>query len=157
LFHLYFRENAPSSFFSSIDVITIDQLSNIAVGRTRIELDADIINFIATRQTDGNFGVLFLLHQTNVTLVMKLFRSKGNELSNWFDRAIRITKLCSFITGFIGPVILNLYPTNSISYKEFLPLYFPLSYIVSFILWYKFAPKIILRLIIRIIIRKIME
>ena len=155
LLHLYLREKPQSSFFSSIDVITVDELSGEPVGRTKIELDADIINFVVARQSIRYFGLLFLLHQTNVALVVQQFRDKGQDLRNWIDRAGRITKYFSVLTGIAGPVILNNFASINSSNYEFLLL--TLSYIGVSALWYRFAPELILRLLIRIVVKKIME
>jgi hypothetical protein len=157
MLRLYLREKAHSSFLSSIDVITIDKLSDRPVGRTKIELDADIINFVAVRDTGRNFGSLFLLHQTNLALVIQIFRNKDKDLRNWFDMAVRITKYFSVATGFIGPIILRLYSNSSNIYEDLSPIFYIFSYIGVFALWYKFAPRLILRFLIRIVIKKIME
>jgi hypothetical protein len=156
-FQLYLREKVPTSFFSSMDIITIDEPTGRPVGRTVIELDADIVNFMPLKYADKNIGVLFLLHQTSVALVLKIFNNKSEDLQNWLDRKIRIVKLFSFFIGFVGPVILNDLSSNSSDlYSVFEPLLLTLSYFGFFALWYKFAPKLILRLFIRVVVKKIM-
>jgi hypothetical protein len=153
LLHLYIYEKAPSSLFSSIDIITLDELNRKPLGRTTIELDADVINFIPAQFDDRNLGLLFYLHQYNVALVIQIFRSKSEDLHKWLDKMIRIAKLWSILIGFIGPVLLH----SSNNIYNLTPLYYSLSYIAFFIIWYKFAPRIILRLFLRIILKKIIQ
>ncbi len=153
IIHLYTYEKSPSSFFSTIDIITLDELSRRLLGRTTIELDADIINFVPTEFTARNFSLLFMLHQYTVALIIQLFRNKSEGLHKWLDRISRIARLVSFLVGFIGPVLV----CSSNSTHGLLPLYYTLSYAAIFILWYKLGPRIILRVLLPIILKKIIQ
>lgn len=148
-----YRETSPA-FFRAIDIISIDGFSSKPIGRTIIELDADIINMLpaVTSEKLLHFRVL---HNYNVALVNQTFSYQSKVFQKRLLLIRRIARIFSPLIPLISHYGYNILPGKEVSLLElskYPELFNWIPLIVGSILgyfYYRYAPKYITRTIIK--------
>jgi hypothetical protein len=123
----------------TISVFTIDKFSNRIIGRTTVELDADIITLLCQDILDRKKNSIVRLHGCNVSFVNQYLKYLMEKLSRDLEKLSKTIKIASFI-----PFGISVYFTMSASEVifKFSPLI--ISMIVTPLL-YKYGTKMLLR------------
>jgi len=151
-----YKKISPT-FFSAIDIISIDGFSQKPIGRTIIELDADIINLIP-RPISETILRVGLLHNCNVALVNQTFAYQNKVLRKrllWIRRIIRI------FSPFIPLIFQFTYNDyTNISLFDLLKDLGLVNLMPTFIgsvlgyFWYRYGPKLIFKILLNFMFGK---
>jgi hypothetical protein len=156
-----YKKISPA-FFSALDIISIDGFSRKPIGRTIIELDADIINLIPRPNSETILHV-WKLHNFNVLLVNQTFSYRSKVLRKWLSWIRRIVRIFS---PFIPLILQSAY--NNLQGTEFPPfdlLNYPalLNLMPTFIgsilgyFWYRYGPKYIFKILLNFVFGKALK
>lgn len=153
-----YKKTSPT-FFSAIDIISINGFSSKPIGRTIIELDADIINLIP-RSNSERISPIWKLHNCNILLVNQTFSYQSKVLRKrllWIRRIVRI--FSPFIPLILQSTYNNL-PGTHFSLLELLKDLGLVNLMPSFIgsilayFWYRYGPKYIFKILLNFVIGK---
>jgi hypothetical protein len=147
-------------FFNAIDILSIDGFSSKPIGRTIIELDADIINLIPVSTSKKLLHVM-LLHNYNVILVNETFSYQSKFLQK---RLLLIRRIARTFSPFIPLIFQYSYIIvmgTDFSKLDLLNLILNLipSYIGSIIgyIWYRYGSKHIIKILIKYVFGKVFK
>jgi len=149
-------------FFSAIDIISIDGFSSKPIGRTIIELDADIINLIPV-STSEKLLLVMLLHNYNVLLVNETFSYQSKFLQKRLLLIRRIARTFSPFIPLISQYSYNIITGTDFSNFDLFKFADSLNLIPSFVgsiigyLWYRYGPKFIIKILIKYVFGKIFK
>ena len=146
-----YKKISPA-FFRAIDIISIDGFSSKSIGRTIIELDADIINMLPLLTTNKLIHFR-LIHNYNVLLANETFSYQSKILQKrllWIRRTARLFSPFIPLIFQYGYIILS---GSELSLSELIKDPNLLNWIPwlvgSFVgyLWYKYGPKYIIKIL----------
>jgi hypothetical protein len=131
-----------------IDIYTIDAVANIAIARTIIELDSDVITVLQEDLLDNVRLPTFLnFHQYNVFLVNQLFESRIKMITYYLVSLNKVLKFASVL-----PLVISL--ISPLLNMSSLPPALPAIIIgVATPFLYKYIPRIIFRYMPKVIMQ----
>jgi hypothetical protein len=147
------------AFFSAIDIISIDGFSRKPIGRTIIELDADIINLIPQSSSEKVIHIS-ALHNCNVMLVNQTFSYQSKILHKWLIWIRRIVRIFSPFIPLILQSTYNNLPWTQFTFLALVTNPDLLNWMPSIIgsilgyFWYKYGPKYIFKIFINFVFGK---
>jgi hypothetical protein len=147
-------------FFRAIDIISIDGFSSKSIGRTIIELDADIINMLPVL-TSEKLLHFRLLHNYNVLLVNQTFSYQSKVLQK---RLLWIRGIARTFSPFIPLIFQYAYNIGTetdfsnldlLKYQDLLLNLVP-SFIGSILgyFWYRYGPELLIKILINYVFGK---
>ena len=149
-------------FFRAIDIISIDGFSSKFIGRTIVELDADIISILPPVTTD-KFSQFRTIHNYNVSLANQTFSYQSKDLQKRLLGIRRIARLFSpFIPvlfqygymGLAGPEVFLSNLMQDLDLINWMPAM--IGSIVGYV-WYKYGPKYIIKMLMNYLSGKVFE
>ena len=152
-----FKKLSPV-FFNAIDIMSIDSFSSQPVGRTIIELDADIINLLPNSNHAESLPFR-QLHNYNVFLVNQTFSYQSKALQKRLLLIRRIARTFSPFIPLIFQYTYNILPGTEFSLLD--PLNSPevlLNLIPLFIgsivgyFWYRYGSKFLIKILMKYVI-----
>ena len=90
-------KNASISDLRTINIFTIDKFANTTIGRTIIELDADIITLLPQNVIDRNLHSSFRLHSFSIFLITQYLKHLMEEISGSLKNLSNAMKIASFM------------------------------------------------------------
>ena len=90
-------KSASVSDLRTINIFTIDKFTDTTIGRTIIELDADIITLFSQNVIDRNIRSSFILHSFSVLLVKQYSKYLMEKISGSLKNLSNAIKIASFI------------------------------------------------------------
>jgi hypothetical protein len=91
------HENTSLSDLRTINVFTVDRFSNTIIGRTTIELDADIITLLSQDVIERNKQGIVRLHICSVILVTNYLKHLMEKISCDLKKLSKAIRIASFI------------------------------------------------------------
>ncbi len=137
-------KSASLSDLRTINIFTIDKFANTTIGRTIIELDADIITLFSQKVLDRNIHSGFRLHSFSVYLITHYLKYLMEKISGDLRHLSTAIKVASFI-----PFGISIYLAMTINPSEIALRFTPLiiSTVVTPLL-YKYIPRMIIRMML---------
>lgn len=134
--------NTSLSDLRTINVFTIDRFTNTTIGRTTIELDADIVTLLSQDAIDRYKVGIVELHGCSVVLVNNYLKFLMEKISCDLKKLSKAVRIASFI-----PFSVSLYSSTLSSELIFKLLPLVIGGAVTPLL-YKYGTKMLLRQII---------
>jgi hypothetical protein len=99
--------NTSLNDLRTINVFTIDRFANTTIGRTTIELDADIVTLLSQDVIDRNKHGIVKLHSCSVILVTYHLKYLMEKISCNLKKLSKAIKIASFV-----PFVISIYSST---------------------------------------------